>query len=111
MKAFLKKCHVANYCRKIKQLLDKIEEGRKFIELQRSKENFDLNNMHEIKKWESYIKNGGTPVSTFYESWVKIYESQKLKLLTQNDNESTKLNTRKRKTSEDSDLEIPVEEM
>lgn len=85
LKAFLKKCHVANYCRKIKQLLEKIEENRKYIETERSKTVIDLRNMSAIKNWENKIKTEGTSLSKFYESWVKIHQSQKLKLLTKNE--------------------------
>ncbi|OAD60434.1 Nucleolar complex protein 2 like protein [Eufriesea mexicana] len=85
LKAFLKKCHIANYCRKMKQLLDKIEENRKYIEIERNKTIFDLKNMSEIKNWENKIKTQGTSLSKFYESWIKIYQSQKLKLLTKNE--------------------------
>lgn len=85
VKAFLKKCHIANYCRKMKQLLDKIEENRKYIETERSKTVLDLKNLSEIKNWENKIKTQGTSIAKFYESWVKIHQSQKLKLLTKNE--------------------------
>ncbi|XP_043580672.1 nucleolar complex protein 2 homolog [Bombus pyrosoma] len=85
LKAFLKKCHIANYCRKMKQLLDKIVENRKYIETERNKTVIDLKNMQEIKNWENKIKVQGTSLSKFYESWIKIHQSQKLKLLTKNE--------------------------
>ncbi|XP_017876479.1 nucleolar complex protein 2 homolog [Ceratina calcarata] len=85
LKGFLKKCHIANYSRKIKQLLDKIEENRKYIETERSKTVLDLKNLPEIKNWENKIKTQGTSIAKFYESWVKIHQSQKLKLLTKNE--------------------------
>lgn len=85
LKAFLKRCHIANYCRKMKQLLDKIEENKTFIETERSKTVMDLRNMSEIKNWENKIKVQGTSLLKFYESWIKIYQSQKLKLLTKNE--------------------------
>lgn len=85
LKEFLKKCHVANYCKKIKQLLEKIEENRKYIENERSKEIFDLKNMSQIENWENRIKTEGTSLSKFYNSWIQIYRSQKLKHLTRND--------------------------
>ena len=85
LKAFLKKCHVANYCRKMKQLLDKIEENRKYIEAERNKTVIDLKNMPAIKNFENKIRTQGTSLPKFYESWVKIHQSQKLKLLTKNE--------------------------
>ena len=85
LKAFLKKCHVANYCRKMKQLLDKIEENRKYIETERNKTVIDLKDMPAIKNFENRIKTEGASLPKFYESWVKIHQSQKLKLLTRNE--------------------------
>lgn len=85
LKAFLKKCHVANYCRKMKQLLDKIEENRKCIETERNKTVIDLKDMQAIKNFENRIKTQGASLPKFYESWVKIHQSQKLKLLTRNE--------------------------
>ncbi|XP_032681936.1 nucleolar complex protein 2 homolog [Odontomachus brunneus] len=94
LKAFLKKCRVASYCRKIKQLLDKIEENRKYIETERMKISIDLRNTEEITNWENMIKTGGTAIAKFYASWIKLHESQKLKLLT--------------KTEEVSEYKLPV---
>lgn len=90
----MKKCRVASYCRKMKQLLDKIEENRKYIETERIKVSIDLKNMEEITNWESRIKTDGTSIAKFYASWIKFHESQKLKLLT--------------KTEEVSEYKLPV---
>lgn len=69
----------------MKQLLDKIEENRKYIEKERNKTVIDLRNMSEIKNWETQIKTQGTSIAKFYDSWIKIYQSQKLKMLTKNE--------------------------
>ncbi|XP_023247323.1 nucleolar complex protein 2 homolog isoform X2 [Copidosoma floridanum] len=122
LKGFLKKCKVANYCRKMKQLLEKIEENRKFIITERSKRTFDLFNLKEIDAWESEIKAKGTPLNKFYEAWLKVHEVQKMKMLTQNDEIAAEMHVppakkpkrgkpRPSDSDEDSDLEIPVEEM
>jgi nucleolar complex protein 2 len=120
MKAFLKKCQIAKYCRKIKQLLDKIEEGRKFIETERAKRTFNLADLKDIEIWETKIKNEGTPVTRFYNSWTKFHKSQQMKLLTQNDEVSdykiptikkSKRSSKQKDSEEDSDLEVPVDEM
>ncbi|XP_001604471.2 nucleolar complex protein 2 homolog [Nasonia vitripennis] len=119
LKNFLKKCNVANYCRKMKQLLTKIEESCKFLDTERSKRTFDLFDLADVELWENKIKESGTPVSKFYDSWIKVHQAQKLKLLTKNDeNADPKLPTLKKKSKkrrddsdEDSDLEVPVEEM
>jgi len=85
LKAFLKKCHVATYCKKIKQLLNMIEENRKYIEAERTKIMIDLRNTTEITNWENRIKTNGTEIAKFYASWIKIHKSQMLKLLTKNE--------------------------
>lgn len=105
----------------MKQLLDKIEENKKYIETERNKTVIDLKNMTEIKNWENRIKTQGTSLSKFYESWIKIYQSQKLKLLTKNEEiaeynlptirklkkgKSSKENTEE--SSEESDFEMKI---
>ncbi|XP_018349997.1 PREDICTED: nucleolar complex protein 2 homolog isoform X1 [Trachymyrmex septentrionalis] len=85
LKAFLKKCHVAAYCKKIKQLLNMIEENRKYIEAERIKITIDLKNTAEITNWENRMKTDGTEISKFYTSWIEIHKSQMLKLLTKNE--------------------------
>ncbi|KAL0118609.1 hypothetical protein PUN28_009347 [Cardiocondyla obscurior] len=85
LKAFLKKCHVAAYCKKIKQLLNMIEENRKHVETERSKITINLKNTAEITNWENRIKVDGTEIAKFYNSWIKIHKSQTLKLLTKNE--------------------------
>lgn len=85
LKAFLKKCHVANYCKKMKQLLEKIEENSKYITDLRSKKVFNLQDMGEIKNWENGVKVEGTNLAKYYDSWIKIHQDQKMKDITQND--------------------------
>lgn len=119
LKAFLKKSNVGTYSRKIKQLLDKIEENRKFIEKERSKVTFDLKNIKDIQNWETKRQSEGTPLTKFYDSWIKIHHANKMKLLTQNDKvadfklptiRKSKGNKRHANSDEDSDLDMPVEE-
>ncbi|XP_015123285.1 nucleolar complex protein 2 homolog [Diachasma alloeum] len=120
LKLFLKKCKVANFCKKMKQLMDKIQENRQFIETERNKIIVDLSDMPTIRNWENTIKNKGTPLSKFYQSWYNLHHSQKLKMLTQNDAEGDLRlpilkRSNKRKQGDDfdhdSDLDMPVEEM
>ncbi|XP_011703942.1 PREDICTED: nucleolar complex protein 2 homolog [Wasmannia auropunctata] len=85
LKAFLKKCRVATYCKKIKQLLNMIEENRKYIEAERIKIPIDLKNTAEITNWENRVKTDGTEIAKFYASWIQIHKSQMLKLLTKNE--------------------------
>ncbi|CAK1550076.1 unnamed protein product [Leptosia nina] len=85
IKQFLKSCPVANYTKKMKQLLDKIEENAKFIEHERSKVSFSLSEEKMVAAWEANIKAKGTPLITFYENWSKINKIQKRKKITKND--------------------------
>ncbi|KAJ8675632.1 hypothetical protein QAD02_011418 [Eretmocerus hayati] len=123
LKEFLKKCHVANYCRKMKQLLDKIEEGRQYLANERARQTFELTDKQAIECWEARMKQANPPVVKFYDSWIKVHQSQKLKLLTQNEANAADFGVpsikRKRQqqsnaardSDEDSDNDIPVEEM
>lgn len=85
IKQFLKKCSMPNYTKKIRQLVEKIEENSKFIEKERAKVSFNLTETKVINAWETSIKNKGTPLSTFYENWSKINKIQKRKSVTKND--------------------------
>ncbi|XP_044272420.1 nucleolar complex protein 2 homolog [Tribolium madens] len=85
IKQFVKKCNNANYNRKMKQLIEKIEQNSKFIENERSKTTLNLTNFKQIEGWESQIKSRGTPLSTFYDSWIKLHKMKKNKQLTNNE--------------------------
>ncbi|XP_038212121.1 uncharacterized protein LOC119832495 [Zerene cesonia] len=85
MKQFLKTCSVANYTKKIRQLLEKIEENSKFIEKERAKISFSLHENKMIAAWEASIKAKGTPLVAFYDNWSKINRIQKRKKITKND--------------------------
>ncbi|CAG9566726.1 unnamed protein product [Danaus chrysippus] len=85
MKQFLKTCSVANYTKRIRQLLEKIEENSRFIERERGQITFGLNEIKMVSAWESRIKAKGTPLMTFYESWNKVNRIQKRKKITNND--------------------------
>ncbi|EZA53701.1 Nucleolar complex protein 2-like protein [Ooceraea biroi] len=89
LKAFLKKCHVAAYCRKMKHLLGLIEENRKFILSKRSTIHLELHNMENATELENQVKVEGTAIAKFYASWIKIHEAQKLKLLNKKEDEFT----------------------
>lgn len=62
-----------------------IEENRRYIETERAKITIDLKNMAAITNWENRMKTDGTVIAKFYTSCSKLRESQKLKLLTKNE--------------------------
>ena len=122
LRVFLKKCRVANFCRKLKQLLDKINENRQFVERERNKIIVDLKDLSAIRNWENGLESQETPLSKFYHSWYKVHQSRKMKLLTQNDEgtdyrlptlrKASKKNKRATGAgSDDSDNDMPAEEM
>lgn len=85
MKQFLKTCSVSNYTKKLRQLLEKIEENSKFIEKERAQVSFALSDEKMVAAWEARIKTKGTPLLTFFESWSKVNKIQKRKRITKND--------------------------
>lgn len=85
IKQFLKTCTVSNYTKKFRQLLEKIEENSKFIEKERAKVTFALNDDKMVAAWETNIKTKGTPLLTFFENWNKVNKIQKRKKITKND--------------------------
>lgn len=85
LKAYLKECRNANHSRKLKQLLDKIMENSKFIEQERRKITFGLRDTALVQSWETQIRNKGTPLSIYYNSWVKTHETKKRRQAAQTD--------------------------
>jgi nucleolar complex protein 2 len=98
----------------MKQLLSMIEENRKYIETERTKVTMDLRNMGEITNWENRIKTDGTEIAKFYATWIKMHESQKLKVLTKNEEEIDVIRQSKKQkfdeqVAEDSEEESELE--
>ena len=76
MKQFLKECKNANYSKKLKPLLDKIEEVSKMMSLERSKCGVPLSDATRIAAWESDMKLKSNSLITFYDSWHKMQEQK-----------------------------------
>lgn len=85
LKQFVKNCSVANYNRRMKQLLEKITQNSQFIENERSKVTLSLAELKKIEGWESQMKNKGTPLNAFFESWNKMRTVKKNKEATNNE--------------------------
>ncbi|XP_043919530.1 nucleolar complex protein 2 homolog [Protopterus annectens] len=75
-KAFLKQCKVANYCRQIKQLLEKIQENSAFITSQRQKATFGVADKEAVNLWEKQMKAEMTPLMKYYVNWKKLREKE-----------------------------------
>ncbi|KAI4457211.1 nucleolar complex 2 and rad4-related [Holotrichia oblita] len=85
IKTFLKKCSVAAYCRKMRQILEKIEQNNKFILTERKSATFNLAETQKIEAWETTIKNKSTPLLTYYESWKTMKNVKRNKEATNNE--------------------------
>lgn len=87
IKAYLKECHNANYSRKLKQLLEKIQESARFVEQQRSKSSvtFELKDSQAVQAWEQQVRNKRTPLDIYYTSWLKTHETKKRRQAAQTD--------------------------
>ncbi|XP_045474232.1 nucleolar complex protein 2 homolog [Harmonia axyridis] len=85
IKKFLKKCKNGNYVKKMKQALEKIEQNNKFIENERRKMTINLADLKQVEGFENQLKCKGTPLSIYYESWIKIRNQKKRKEATMND--------------------------
>ncbi|MPC17800.1 Nucleolar complex protein 2 [Portunus trituberculatus] len=79
LKAFMKKCKVPNYNKKMKHLLEKIKENQEFIESKRKDVTFAIGDTKSLKDWEIAVKQGGTPMSSFHASWRKLREKEHMR--------------------------------
>lgn len=87
LKRFLKE-HNTKYNRKLKHLLDKIEENAKYVNKERNAFAYELKDSAAIAAWEAKLRNKGTPLLAFYESWV-----------------NTNINAQKRRTIESENID------
>lgn len=85
LKQFLKRCRVANYTRKMKQLVEKIQQNARFVENERRKVTFNLGDLGQIQGWEAQVRNKGTPLAEFFDSWSKMRVIKKSKEATDNE--------------------------
>ncbi|EEC14668.1 conserved hypothetical protein [Ixodes scapularis] len=72
LREFAKKCKVANYNKKVRQLLEKMEENYKFIEERRKNCGVALSDKVGLERLEEKWSEEGTPCARFYEQWSKL---------------------------------------